>query len=64
MATVTPSAVNVLTTLTLMKSGGTATLSLVRQGDGAVKFTDADGNVQIVRHPQMSLLFDAFNALA
>ena len=36
---------------------------VVRQGDGAIKFTDADGNVQVVRDIYMTKLFDALSAL-
>ena len=74
MATMTPSAVKTLTTVTVLKEGGASDskLAIVRQGDkdkvrpyglGAIKFTDANGRTQIVRDIYMSLLFDALNAL-
>ena len=62
MAT-TPSAVTTLTTLTVKKGASTASLSLIRMGDGGVKFVDADGNTQILRDPVATKLFDAINAL-
>ncbi len=37
-----------LTTLTLKKNGGSATLTLIREGDGSMKFTAPNGVVRRV----------------
>jgi len=52
-----------LDTVTVMKSGGTATLDIKRLGDGGVKFTDLNGNVQVVRDEGMRLLFSTLLGL-
>jgi len=52
-----------LSTVTLQKQSGTDTIGIARQRDGALKFTDADGNVQYLRDPLATKLFDAFTAL-
>jgi hypothetical protein len=50
-------------TLTVMKSGGVETLTIVRQQDGGIKFTDANGNVQVVRDIGITKLFKALTNL-
>ena len=35
------------------------TLTVTRQRDGALKFTDADSNTQYLRHPKATLLYNA-----
>ncbi|WP_018123363.1 hypothetical protein [Desulfovibrio oxyclinae] len=53
-----------LTTLTVSKSGATATLSLTRKSDGSVEFSDANGN-KVIAHgnEEMPRLFKALDAL-
>ncbi len=46
-----------------MKSGGTATMTIIRQRDGGLKFTDVNSNVVVLRDPDASHLFDAITDL-
>ncbi|MDO8839642.1 MAG: hypothetical protein Q7V31_12015 [Parvibaculum sp.] len=52
-----------LATVTAKKGASTASLSIVLQGDGAVRFTDVKGNVTRLRSPEAVNLFTALNAL-
>lgn len=57
-------AASALTTLTVKNGASTASLSLVRLGDGGIQFTDAEGNKQVLRDdPNAAKLFDAIAAL-
>ena len=57
-------ATDTVKTYTVKNGTSTASLSVVRTGDGSFVFTDADGNKRVIKsEPDMIRLMEAIDAL-